>query len=194
MKLRSIASWFFVFGFLFLVFCFLVTPTANAQFSSTGSRTNYLNTNPDVPQNFHTYTQSVLLEIAAAASCQIAGFDPMNPSGKCLGVDPATGKIGFVENGGGLIGITGQMIAATFDIPVSGSQYVRYLAGNFGIAKKTHAQDSDLIIDDVSGNGVGFSGLSKIMKLWIVFRNVVFMFFVLIFVLIGLGIMFRIKI
>ena len=206
MKLRSIASWFFVFGFLFLVFCFLVTPTANAQFSSTGSRTNYLNTNPDVPQNFHTYTQSVLLEIAAAASCQIAGFDPMNPSGKCLGVDPATGKIGFVENGGGLIGITGQMIAATFDIPVSGSQYVRYLAGNFGIAKKTYAgntgdpglsqdqQNSDPTIDDVSGNGVGFSGLSKIMKLWIVFRNVVFMFFVLIFVLIGLGIMFRIKI
>ena len=159
-----------------------------------------------MPQNFHTYTQSVLLEIAAAASCQIAGFDPMNPSGKCLGVDPATGKIGFVENGGGLIGITGQMIAATFDIPVSGSQYVRYLAGNFGIAKKTYAgntgdpglsqdqQNSDPTIDDVSGNGVGFSGLSKIMKLWIVFRNVVFMFFVLIFVLIGLGIMFRIKI
>ena len=185
---------FIIYCLLFIISFVLLPPKANAQFQSAGARTNYLNTNPDVPQNFHTYTQSVLLEIAAAASCQIAGFDPMNPSGKCLGVDSATGKIGFVENGGGLIGITGQMIAATFEIPVSSTHYAKYLASNFGIAKKTHAQDSDLIIDDVSGNGVGFSGLSKIMKLWIVFRNVVFMFFVLIFVLIGLGIMFRIKI
>src|SRR3990170_7056711 len=179
---------FIIYCLLFIISFVLLPPKANAQFQSAGARTNYLNTNPDVPQNFHTYTQSVLLEIAAAASCQIAGFDPMNPSGKCLGVDSATGKIGFVENGGGLIGITGQMIAATFEIPVSSTHYAKYLASNFGIAKKTHAQDSDLIIDDVSGNGVGFSGLSKIMKLWIVFRNVVFMFFVLIFVLIGLGI------
>src|SRR3990167_10982854 len=156
---------FIIYCLLFIISFVLLPPKANAQFQSAGSRTNYLNTNPDVPQNFHTYTQSVLLEIAAAASYQIAGFDPMNPSGKCLGVDPATGKIGFVENGGGLIGITGQMIAATFEIPVSRSQYVRYLAGNFGIAKKTYAvntgdpglsqdqQNSDPTIDDVSGNG-----------------------------------------
>lgn len=188
-----------VIGYLLLVIGFtLFVPKAQAQFQN-----NYLNTNPDVPQNFHTYTQSVFLEIAAAASCQIAGIDPLNPSGKCLGVDPKTGKIGFVENGGGLIGITGNMIAMTFEIPVSSTHYARYLASNFGIAKKTYARwDFELPPDqqdisptiDPSDNGIGFSGLSGIMKLWIVFRNVVFMFFVLIFVLIGLGIMFRIKI
>lgn len=185
--------------FSVLSFMFLASP-AHAQVSNN----YFLNTNPDVPQNFHSYTQNVLIELAAAASCQISGIDPINPGGKCLGIDSKTGRIGFVEGGGGLIGITGNLIAQTFDIPVSSSQYVKYLADNFGIAKKTFAQDDTNPgpeFDTSSGtssaafeNGVGFNGLNKLLPLWKVFRNVIYTFFVLVFVIVGVGIMFRIKI
>lgn len=184
---------FFILYSLFII----LAPDAHAQFTNS----NYLNTNPDVPQNFGTYTQSVFIEIASALSCQIAGINPARPDSRCLGIDQKTGKIGFVENGGGLIGITGNMIAATFEIPVSSTHYAKYLADNFGIAKKAQAKfiDSDSSEDLGGGqgsadNGVGYAALSKILPLWRTFRNIIYLFFVLIFVLVGLGIMLRIKI
>ncbi len=174
-----------MFAFLLsVVSCqLLVVRPAHAQTVQTNNY--YLNTNPDVPQNFHTYTQSVLIELASAASCQISGIDPTNPNGKCLGIDPKTGRIGFVEGGGGLIGLTGNMIAVTFQIPVSSTHYGKYLADNFGIAKNAYAQDS---------GGLGFNGLKPLLAVWQIFRNIVYLFFVLIFVIIGVAIMFRIKI
>src|SRR3989338_1210096 len=108
MRTRFFGSWFTVLGSRFLILfiilyslIFIFVPKANAQFQNP----NYLNTNPDVPQNFHTYSQSVFIEIASALFCQIIGTDPINPSSKCLGVDPETQKIGFVENGGGIFAI-----------------------------------------------------------------------------------------
>src|SRR3989344_6867350 len=77
---------------------------ADAQFPNPNS--NYLNTHPDVPQNLNTYTQSVFINIATALSCIFTGVDPLNPQGKCLGIDPATHKSGYGEQGGGLMAIT----------------------------------------------------------------------------------------
>ncbi|HVZ67782.1 MAG TPA: hypothetical protein VG917_06015 [Patescibacteria group bacterium] len=172
MKLR------FLLALLILLFVPLVGSKAFAQ-------VNYkINANADVPQDFHTYTQSVFIEIGSAITCQIAGIDPTNPNGKCLGIDPDTHKIGYVNGGGGLIGITGNMIAMTFDIPVSSTQYTKDLADHFGIAKKAYAQET----------GIGFNGLKFLLPLWETFRNIVYIFFVFIFVIIGLGIMFRVKI
>lgn len=189
MKARFLLLLFFVasFGFLFKTSVFAQT-------------TNYpLKTNADVPRDFHTYTQSVVLELLSAASCQLAGIDPISKNGKCLGVDPKTGNIGFVENGGGAIGVMGNLIAKTYNIPISTSSYVRDLAGNFGIAKKTLASFPDpgggsKPRNSGIGTGVGFQGLLPILDLWKAFRNIVYLFFVLVFVVIGLGIMFRIKI
>ncbi len=163
---------------LSLVFCFFTFKAiAHAQFTNP----NYLNTNPDVPQNFHTYTQSVLIEIPAAISCELTGFDPTSPNSRCLGIDPKTNKIGFVNNGGGAIGLMGGFIADTFYIPVSSHDYVSNLAANFGFTKKAYAS-------------TGFDGLQPVQKLWIAFRNITYMIFVTLFVVVGLGIMFRIKI
>ena len=53
-----------------------------------------LGTNPDVPVNLSTYTQSVFIEITSAASCLISGVDPVRPDQPCLGFDPGTRKIG----------------------------------------------------------------------------------------------------
>lgn len=164
------------------------TPTATTQTQTPNQQTtvnrNYLNANPDVPLNLHTYTQSVFIEIASALSCELSGVDPINPRGKCLGIDPKTNKIGFVENGAGAIGIVGSFITDTFYMPINTHEYVANMAANFGIAKQTYAQQG----------GLGFNSLTPTLKLWTAFRNIVYMLFVIMFVILGLGIMFRIKI
>lgn len=143
-----------------------------------------LNTSSDVPKNFHSYTQVVILELMSAVSCQLSGINPLDPQGKCLGAEGKDGKIGFVENGGAL-GFMERGIAATYDLPVSSSQYIAYVTSNFGITKTANA---------AFGTGEGFKGLVPFIGIWSAFRNLMYLFFVLVFVLIGLGIMFRIKI
>ena len=178
-----------IFAALFFVFTLtLFAPIALAQ---TPSQNNPYpaRTNPDVPQNLATHTQSVMIETLVAVSCMLTGIDPVNPTGKCLGVDPGTRKIGYVSGNGGLIGWTGSMIAGSFVIPISTSDYVGRLASNFGVAKKTLAaagQDNT--------EGYGFASLRPVIGIWEAFRNVVYILFVLIFLFIGLGIMFRFKI
>ncbi len=189
MKLKIFA------GFIFLIFGFFLS------INSASAASNYsLNTNPDVPQDFHTYTQSVFIEIAAAVSCQLTGYDPTSPKGRCLGIDPKTNKIGFVEGGGGAIGMMSSLIAGTFNIPVSTHNYGAYMASSFGIAKRTYASGSNLIPSNKPTNSgvpetsLGYNELSPTIGLWRVFRNITYLVFVILFVVIGLGIMFRIKI
>lgn len=176
------------FSLLLLVTCYLLhAPPASAQAPSYLSP----NTNADVPQNLHTWTQTVMVEVLAAFSCQLTGVDPINPNQSCLGVDQKTGKIGFTKqpslaNGepqiGGAIGVTAHIMTQLFQPPIRTSDYLAYLGGNFGIAKKAYAQ------------GAGLEGLSPLTKLWETFRNVVYLGFVIVFVVIGLAIMLRLKI
>ena len=42
--------------------------------------------------------------------------------------------------------------------------------------------------------GTGFDGLKPLLPLWTVFRNIVYILFVLVFVIIGVAIMLRLKI
>ncbi len=141
-------------------------------------------TNADVPLDMGTRTQIVLIEIMAAMTCHLAGIDPINPTGKCLGVDPETNKIGYVENGGGAIGVMSAMIAGSFNIPINSDSYIKYTASNFGIAKGTYAQEA----------GIGFNSLNPLLNTWVAFRNIVYVLFVIIFMLIGFGIIFRFKV
>src|SRR3989344_4230329 len=61
-------------------------------------------TDSDVPPGLHTYSQSLMIEVISAMICQLGGVDPIRKDAKCLGINPETGKIGFVEGGGGAIG------------------------------------------------------------------------------------------
>ncbi len=140
--------------------------------------------NSDVPVNSGTNTQIVLLEVMAAISCQLTGIDPIDANAQCLGADPRTGKIGFVEGGGGAIGLVTQGIAMTFNIPVSSGEYARYTASNFGITKSTYAQELSH----------GYKSIRPLMNIWIQFRNAIYVLFVGIFMLIGVAIIFRFKI
>lgn len=175
---------------LFIAFCLLfVKVPAFAQTQTlpqTQPANSYTapNTNPDVPNNLHYWTQNVLIEVLSAMTCQLAGVDPTNPKSKCLGVDQKTGKIGFVENGGGTIGVMGSLISSTFIPPTLSGDYTRYLAQNFGLIKTSYA----------ASQGIGYSSISPLIRVWTQFRNIVYMFFVIIFIIIGLGIMLRLKI
>lgn len=142
------------------------------------------NTNPDVPKNLHTYTQSVMIEVMSALVCQLAGVDPTSPNGKCLGVDTKTGNIGFVENGGGAVGVMGHMISMFYTPPARTVDFIAYAGSNFGITKNAYAQNV----------GVGLEGLSPLTGLWTKMRDIVYVLFVLVFVVVGVAIMLRVKI
>lgn len=134
-----------------------------------------------VTPDLHSYTQSVFIELLSAVSCQLSGIDPVNINGRCLGVDNKTGILGYTS-GKGVVGFLNNSMAQMYDIPVSSSDYFSDLASNFGIAKKAQAQE-----------GAGFASLKPFQELWKTFRNVVYVLFILLFLFIGLGIMFRIK-
>ena len=125
-----------------------------------------------------------MIEVMSAMVCQITGIDPIAQDQKCLGVDTKTGQIGFVENGGGAIGAMGSLIAMTYTPPIHSSDYFSYLAQNFGISKPVLAQS----------NGIGFSGLTPIRAIWFAFTKIVYLLFIIVFIIIGLAIMLRIKI
>lgn len=168
----------FSFILLFLAF-FLFLKPAFAQTPAT-------NTDPGVPDNLHTWTQNVVIEVASSMSCLISGIDPINPRDKCLGIDINTHKIGYVEKDSGAVGFMGNLIAMTFDIPVHTADYVTYLADNFGVTKPTYAAPSD--------GGVGFKSLKPLTAIWIEFRNITYLLLVLVFVGIGFAIMLRVHI
>jgi hypothetical protein len=176
--------------FLVSAFCFLFSATstyASPQAIKPQSSTMPLsNTNPDVPNNLHNWTQNVMIEVMSSLTCQLAGVDPINPKQPCLGADVKSGKIGFLPSTqtGGAIGFMGTMITSLYTPPLHTADYFQNLAQNFGISKKTYAQQT----------GTGFDGLKPLMGVWIAFRNIVYLLLVIVFVVIGLAIMLRIKI
>jgi hypothetical protein len=144
-------------------------------------------TNPEVPNTLHNWTQTVMIETMSALTCQIAGVDPVSPNTPCLGIDQEGGKIGFLPQetvqSGGAIGFMGGMIAALYTPPLHTSDYFQSLASNFGIVKNAQAQ-----------TGTGFDSLNPLVDIWTAFRNIVYLFLVIIFIVIGLAIMLRVKI
>src|SRR3989338_9194661 len=199
---KSALRSFFIFHFSFLIFIlfsifYLLSSAAPAYttsqaHSASSGQANYpvANTNPDVPNNLHNWTQNVMIEVMSALTCQLAGVDPINPQQGCLGIDSKSGKIGFLPSAvsgqanGGAIGFMGNMIATLYTPPLHTSDYFQNLAQNFGISKKTYAQNT----------GAGFQGLTPLIGVWSAFRNIVYLFLVIVFVVIGLAIMLRVKI
>jgi hypothetical protein len=82
---------------------------------------------------------------------------------------------------GGLIGLTNRSIASLYDIPVSGVEYIAHVKDNF-LGKPVHAANN------------GFTSLSPLIPIWKGFRNATYILFSLVFVVIGLMIMLRIKV
>lgn len=195
--MRSAARSVLLLAISYLLFAiFISPPLARAQtvYSNTPSARAFTvpNVDSDVPQNQHTYTQAVTIEVLSAVICQITGIDPVDPSTGCLGINPQTRKLGLAQppldsNGkpqlGGVLGSTTDMIAYTYRPVVSTSAYTQYLSENFGIVKKAHA-----------ATDYGFDNLKPILGLWMTVRNISYMLLTIAFIFIGVGIMLRVKI
>lgn len=174
-----------IYGFFLAFFLIIFIPKVSfAQISTEAQQYQTPNVNSNVPKNMHFWTQNVMLEVMSSMICQLAGIDPINPNQQCLGVDRQTGKIGFVKNGGGAIGVTGSLIAGTFLIPVHFSDYATYAVNNFGFPEKSYAQRT----------GIGYTGLQPVLGLFTIFRNISYLLMVFVFIIIGVAIMLRLRI
>ena len=81
----------------------------------------------------------------------------------------------------GMVGSITKTITSLYTPPVSGIEYIAQTFNNF-LGKPTYAQTT------------GFEGLLPILSIWKSFRNTAYAFFSLIFIIIGVTIMLRIKI
>jgi len=83
----------------------------------------------------------------------------------------------------GAIGQVNQLVAGLISTPpVNTAEYIADVGSSLGLPiKAAYAQ------------GIGYQALEPILEIWKAFRNVVYMFFVLIFVAVGFMIMFRAK-
>lgn len=106
-----------------------------------------------------------------------------------LGIRSLIGDIQFNDDGslktgwlpGGLIGTTNNFIGSLYQPPASGFNYIAHSFENF-LGKPAYAQ------------GVGFRGLEPLMVIWRGFRNAVYLLSSVIFIIIGMMIMLRVKI
>jgi hypothetical protein len=107
---------------------------------------------------------------------------PTDPTGqRIINTIPASTSVAYKN--GGLIGALNYLMAMMYGYPAASSEvYIAYLMDSSGLATPAYAQ------------GLGFSSLNPVLGLWIMFRNVAYTFFVLIFIVIGFLIMFRTKI
>jgi hypothetical protein len=84
---------------------------------------------------------------------------------------------------GGFIGLTSNAIASLYNPPISGTQYIANSINSL-LGKPTYA----------ASTGGTFNHLTGILPIWKICRNTVYVLFSIIFVVIGLLIMLRIKI
>lgn len=83
---------------------------------------------------------------------------------------------------GSVFGTTAAMIAGLYQPPVSTTEYLADISQNIGLIQPAYAQ------------GTGWHALQPILKIWKVCRDLAYLFMVVIFVAIGMMIMFRAKI
>jgi hypothetical protein len=88
----------------------------------------------------------------------------------------------------GLVGSVGNLITKTYSSPAASSiEYIAHVQKNLNNKKIV----TEVIAAD---EGVGFIGLNPILQLWKAVRNIAYFLFVIIFIVIGFAIMFRVKI
>lgn len=102
--------------------------------------------------------------------------------GKICAADDAECTVPLGYNPGAVGGIAA-LITSMYQRPIANtSTYVAYVLDSANIAPPAYAQ------------GLGFAALDPILSLWTTFRNIAYMFFVIIFIVIGFLIMFRQKV
>lgn len=175
-KFSSLLFFILVFSVLFIH----VAPLAHAQTSS------YITPNVDanVPADQHTLVQSLFIEVNAAIICQLINIDVLNPQHQCIQPNPETGKLGYASPtlaSFGVVGMLSSSIQGMYAIPINSSQYTSYIGSRFGLSPAYAASST------------GTEQLAPLLTLWLTLRNIAYLFFVMIFILLGIGVMLRFK-
>ena len=194
-SLQSSVFRYFLVGLLILVSGFVFASSSFAQ-TESGIIINQEKP-PEAPsaENWDAFNQSgfTINTLANTASCLFTAH-PFGGEGcvqtaftlnqQTQSMVPTTVVV-YNGEGGGLIGSGSKFMAMMYNNqPASGIEYTASLLNDgFGIAEPAYAQ--------VSGSGAAV--ISPVQKLWQVFRNISYLFFILIFVAVGVMIMFRQK-
>lgn len=136
--------------------------------------------------NLHSWTQISSLDIVSALGCQALNYDSTKRGGAGCAAYDEDGKLTLMEKpgGGGAVAFTGNLIASLYQNPAASSkEYLAYLQQNLGIVQPVYAQQ-----------GTGFGGLTPILPIWAAIRNVTYIIFIILFIVTGILIMFRMKI
>lgn len=126
------------------------------------------------------YTDLLLHNMFHSFSCIMVGSSFIGQP--CLTYQGGIPVLSQANLSGGLLGTTGNLIGMLYtNPPVRSVDYLASVGEGLGIVKEAHAQ--------VVGSGANV--LSPILTLWKVSRNISYLIMVLIFVIIGLMVMFR---
>jgi len=112
------------------------------------------------------------LNVITFGLSRLVGGDPINEAA------PSS-----LRSGGAIGGVTSMIAMMVANQPASGVEYVADIGRNLGIVSPVYAQ-----------TGFGFGKLSPILPIWRAFRDIAYLFFIVIFIVIGFAIMFRVKI
>lgn len=157
-------------SFILVALFLLLTPTAFAQAPVPAyvSPTSPIYTDLLVHNLFHSF------------SCLSIGSSVIGKP--CLSYQNGIPVLSKVDLSGGALGGTTSLIGLLYkNPPVRTIDYLASVGQGFGFVKEAHAQ--------VTGSGAGV--LNPILNLWGVSRNIAYVFMIIIFVIIGLMVMFR---
>ena len=190
-NLKPLVTKFFLLFLLSTFYFLLSTGSVFAQTASSSAipTSNYqLQTTNFSPQSPHSASLAIH-NFSHAMSCILIGQSSIAP---CLEYKPYKDATGVVKSipvlssantSNGLFGFTLSMVGEVIGTkPVSSSVFIADLGEQIGI-KSANAQ--------VGGSGSGV--LTPVFKLWEVSRNISYLVMILIFVLVGLMVMFRQK-
>lgn len=138
---------------------------------------------PTVSPTSPLFTDMLVYNIFHSFSCLGVGQSVIGQP--CLNYIQGVPYLSSVNTGGGVLGTTTGLIGALYaNPPVRTADYLASVGKGLGIVKEANAQ--------VVGSGQAV--LSPILSLWQVSRNISYVFMIIIFVVIGLMVMFRTKI
>lgn len=105
----------------------------------------------------------------------------------CSEIDPETGQLRIQEKvPNNAMGGATKIIAALYENPpASTKEYLAYVSSNMGIVDTAYAQGANPF------GSAGGNVLAPILNLWLFFRNLAFLLFIVIFIVVGFMIMLR---
>ena len=157
-----------LFILLFAICCLLV---ASSPVSAEDIQQKFIEAITGDGYNRQKHDLGVTGDLMNTIIVAIGGMPTENPDGT-----------GYKREGGAIAIISDLTTTLYSTQPASSVEYLADVAGNLGLAKPAYAQ------------GMGWTAFSPVLGLWKIFRNIAYLCFVIIFVVIGFMIMFRTKI